>query len=203
MPLFTDVNGDYQIDAADYGNDKKIIPNKSPEPKIMGGLHTTIRYKNFSIRVQSSFQFGNYIFNTTLQEQLQRYDEVDKFFTTALYKTDASKFWTKPGDGAYYPMRYISYSDGGSVRAFRRSSMFLEKGDYWSIDNVTFSYNLPKKMLSKLKIRGLNVYGTGRNVFMWKASGVLDPRTVSKTGYYNGGGYPLSSSFIFGLQLQY
>ena len=202
MPLFTDVNGDYQIDAADYGNDKKIIPNKSPEPKIMGGLHTTIRYKNFSLRAQSSFAFGHYIFNTTLQEQLSKYDNVDQFFTSALYKTDDSKFWKSPGDKSYYPMRYISYSDGGSVRAFRKSSMFLEKGDYWSLDNVTLSYNVPKNILSNFKIRGLNFYATARNVFMWKASGVLDPRTVSKTGYYNGDGYPLSSSFIFGLQLQ-
>lgn len=100
-------------------------------------------------------------------------------------------------------MRYISYSDGGSVRAFRRSSMFLEKGNYWSIDNVTLSYNLPKKLLSTMHLRGVNVYGTARNIFMWKLSGVLDPRAVSKTGYYNGDGYPVSSSFIFGVQLQF
>lgn len=203
MPLFTDVNGDYQIDAGDYGNDKKIIENKSPEPKIMGGLHTTIKYKNLSLRVQSSYAFGQYIFNSTLQEQLQGYDNVDAFFTNALYKTDDSKFWKAPGEGSYYPMRYISYSDGGSVRAFRRSSMFLEKGDYWSIDNVTLSYNLPKKILSSINLRGVNIYGTARNVYMWKASGVLDPRMVSKTGYYNGDGYPLSGSFIFGLQIQF
>ena len=202
MPLFTDVNGDFQIDAGDYGNDKMIIPNKSPEPKIMGGLHSTIRYKDFSLRVQSSFAFGHYIFNTTLQEQLTKYDD-HAFFLDALYQTDDSKFWSKPGDGSYYPMRFISYADGGSVRAFRRSSMFLEKGDYWSIDNVTLSYNLPKKLLSSIKLRGLNLYGTAQNVFMWKASGVLDPRTVSKTGYYSGDGYPISRSFIFGLRLQF
>jgi TonB-linked SusC/RagA family outer membrane protein len=203
MPMFTDVNGDYQIDAADYGNDKKIIENKSPEPKIMGGLHTTIRYKDLSLRIQSSFAFGNYIFNTTLQEQLSKYDDNTKFFTDALYQTDDTKFWKKPGDGSYYPMRYISYADGGSVRAFRRSSMFLEKGDYWSIDNVTLSYNLPKSLLSVIKLRGLNLYGTAQNVFMYKASSVLDPRTVSKTGYYNGDGYPMSRSFIVGLKLQF
>jgi hypothetical protein len=202
MPLFTDVNGDFQIDAGDYGYDKKIIPNKSPEPKIMGGLHSTIRYKDFSLRVQSSFAFGHYIFNTTLQEQLSKYDD-HAFFLDALYQTDDSKFWSKPGDGSYYPMRFISYSDGGSVRAFRRSSMFLEKGDYWSIDNVTLSYNFPKTLLSSIKLRGLNIYGTAQNVFMWKASGVLDPRTVSKTGYYNGDGYPISRSFVFGLKLQF
>ena len=80
--------------------------------------------------------------------------------------------------------------------------MFIEKGDYWSLDNITLSYNMPKNILSALHLRGLNVYGTARNVYMWKSSGVLDPRTVSKTGYYNGDGYPISRSFLFGLKFQ-
>jgi|GEM_PF-327843 len=202
MPLFTDVNGDFQIDGANYGNDKKIIENKSPEPKIMGGLHTSIKYKSLSLRIQSSFAFGHHIFNTTLQEQLSTYDDMNAFVTSALYKTDESKFWKGPGDGSYYPMQYVEYSDGGSVRAFRRSSMFIEKGDYWSVDNATLSYNVPKDILASLKIRGLNIYCTGNNLLMWKKSGVLDPRTVSKTGYYNGDGYPISRSFILGLQFQ-
>ncbi|WP_081852559.1 SusC/RagA family TonB-linked outer membrane protein [Prevotella sp. 10(H)] len=203
MPLFTDVNGDYMIDAGDYGNDKKIIDDKSPEPKVMGGLHTTIRFKNLSLRVQSSFAFGHHIFNTTLQEQLTKFDNIDQFFNSALYKFDSKKFWERPGDGSYYPMIYLGYSDGGSVRAFRRSSMFIEKGDYWSLDNITLSYNLPDKYVSKIGLRGVNVYGTARNVCMWKESGVFDPRQVSKLGYYNGSGYPLSSTFLFGIQFQY
>jgi iron complex outermembrane receptor protein len=203
MPLFTDVNGDYQIDASGGTTDNKIIPNKSPEPKIMGGLHTTIRYKNLSLRLQSSFAFGNYIYNTTLQQELSAFDDASAFFTKALYKFDNIKFWTAPGCGAYYPMIYVSYSDGGSVRSFKNSSMFLEKGDYWSLDNATLSYNLPKKILSILHSRGMNIYGTATNVFMWKASRILDPRQVSKTGYYNGNGYPISRSFILGLQLQF
>lgn len=203
MPLFTDVNGDFQVDGGDYGYDKKIIENKSPEPDIMGGLHTTMRYKNLSLRVQSSFAFGHHIFNTTLQRQLSTYDDNVAFFTSALYDVEADNFWREPGDGSYYPMRYISYSDGGSVRAFRRSSMFIEKGDYWSLDNMTLSYTLPKKVLSALNLRGVNIYGTARNLYLWKRSGVLDPRAVSKTGYYNGNGYPISKSFIMGLQFQF
>ncbi|SCD21945.1 SusC/RagA family [Proteiniphilum saccharofermentans] len=203
MPLYTDVNGDYLIDGGDYGNDKKIIENKSPEPKIQGGLNTTIRYKNFSLRAHSSFAFGHYIFNTTLQQQLTNFDSPERFFQLALYKFDETKFWQKPGDGSYYPMMYIGYSDGGSARSFRRSSMFIEQGDYWSIDNVTLSYNLPDKLISQLKLNRVNVYMTVNNPYMWKKSQVFDPRMVSKTGYYNGSGYPLSRNYLFGLQFQF
>lgn len=203
MPLFTDANGDYQIDGADYGYDKKIIDNKSPEPKVLGGLSTNIRYKGFSLRAHSSFAFGHYIFNTTLQQQLSNFDDQQRFFMLAAYKFDESKFWQKPEDGSYYPMMYVSYSDGGSSRSFRRSSMFIEKGDYWSLDNVSLSYNLPDQITSFLKMNRANVYVTINNAFMWKESQVFDPRAVSKTGYYNGSGYPISRNYIFGVQFQF
>ncbi|MDR2057441.1 MAG: SusC/RagA family TonB-linked outer membrane protein [Dysgonamonadaceae bacterium] len=201
MPLFTDVDGDYRISGGD--EDKTIIDNKSPEPKISGGLHTTIRYKGLSLRLQSSFAFGHYIFNTTLQEQLSKFDDCADFYARALYKFDESKFWQKPGDDAYYPMIYVAYSDGGGSQNFRKSSMFLEKGDYWNIENITLSYTIPTKLLSHLQLKGLNIYATGQDVWMWKKSGVFDPRRISKTGYYNGESYPMSRSFILGLQLQF
>lgn len=204
MPLFTDVNGDYLIDGGDYGNDKKIIQGKSPEPKIQGGFQTNFKYKGFSLRVQTSFAFGHYIFNTSLQQMLSQYDDNTLFFTKALYDLSGSvKFWEKPGDKAYFPMRYISYSDGGSARSFRESSMFIEKGDYWSIDDITFSYNIPQKWSEKIGLRRLNIYSTLRNAYMWKASLVPDPRMVTKTGYYNGQGYPINRSAVVGLNIQF
>ena len=81
--------------------------------------------------------------------------------------------------------------------------MFLERGDYWSLDNVTISYDLPRKWTDKINMRGINVYVTGQNLAMWKASSVFDPRMVSRTGWYNGSGYPISRSYIFGVQLQF
>lgn len=204
MPVFTDVNGDYQIDGGDYGNDKKIIKGKSPEPKILGGLSTNIKYKNFNLRVQSSFAFGFYVFNTSLQQMLATYDDNVLFFTNALYKLPSSvSFWEKPGDKAYYPMRFITYGDGGSARSFRESSMFIEKGDYWSIDNITFSYNLPSVLVSRLGLRGVNIYSTMSNAFMWKSSVIPDPRVVTKIGYYNGQGYPISRSMVLGLNINF
>lgn len=204
MPVFTDVNGDYLVDGGDYGYDKKIIPGKSPEPNIMGGLNTNIKYKNFGLRIQSSFAFGHYIFNTSLQQMLAQYDDNVLFFTKALYDlSGAVDFWEKPGDDAFYPMRYISYSDGGSSRSFRESSMFIARGDYWSIDNITLSYNLPHQFVDKFGIRGLNVYTTMMNVYMWKSSLVPDPRVITKTGYYNGQGYPISRRMVLGLNLSF
>lgn len=205
MPLFTDVNGDYQIDGADYGYDRKIIQGKSPEPKIMGGLSTNLKFKNFSLRVQSSFSFGNYIFNTSLQQMLSQYDDNILFITNALYDLSNSvKFWSKPGDRAYYPMRFITYSDGGSARSFRESSMFIEKGDYWSVDNVTLSYNLPARLVKRTGLRGINVYSTLINAYMWKASATIpDPRIITKTGYYNGQGYPISRSMVLGINVNF
>lgn len=205
MPIFTDMNGDFQVDGGDYGLDKKIIHGKSPEPKIIGGLSTNFKFKEFNLRIQSSFSFGNYIFNTSLQEMLAQYDDNTEFFTNALYDLSGSvDFWEKPGDQAYYPMRYITYSDGGSSRSFRQSSMFIEKGDYWSIDNITLSYNVPKRLSDKLGLRGINIYSTMINAYVWKASKTIpDPRIITKTGYYNGQGYPISRNLVLGLNINF
>jgi hypothetical protein len=205
MPLFTDVNGDYQIDGGDYGSDKKIIQGKSPEPKVMGGLSTNIKYGNLSLRIQSSFSFGSYVFNTSLQQMLSQYDDNILFINNALYDLSGTvKFWEKPGDKSYYPMRFITYSDGGSARSFRESSMFIEKGDYWSIDNVTLSYNLPQQIVKRVGVKGINFYTTMMNAYMWKASkNIPDPRMITKTGYYNGQGYPISRSMVLGLNVNF
>ena len=52
-------------------------------------------------------------------------------------------------------------------------------------------------------MRGINVYATGTTLFMWKRSSVTDPRMVSRTGHYNGAGYPISKTLQLGLQLQF
>lgn len=203
MPVFTDVNGDYRIEGYESENDMKIIEGKTPEPKVTGGLNTTLRWKGLSLRVNTSFAFGHYIVNSTLQQQLSRFDDAASFYQYALYKFDDSKFWKAPGDGSYYPMIYVNYWEGGGARSFRMSSMFIEPGDYWSLDNVTLSYDLPHKWLDKIRMRGINVYVTGQNLAMWKKSSVLDPRLVSRTGFYNGSGYPISRTIVFGVQLQF
>lgn len=202
MPVFTDVNGDNIINGYENGDDKKVISGKTAEPKITGGLNTNFRWKNLSIRINSSFAFGHWIFNSTLQQQLSRFDS-EAFYQYGLYKLDESKFWTSPNDDSVYPMLYVCYGDAGSSRIFRNSSMFLERGDYWSLDNVTISYDLPQKWMDKIKMRGINVYVSGQNLAMWKRSSVLDPRMVSRVGFYNGSGYPISKTIVFGVQLQF
>lgn len=199
--VFTDVDGDYYISTGE--DDMKVIEGKSAEPKITGGLSTHFRYKNLSVRVNTSFAFGHWIFNTTMYEQLSRFDDAADFYQYALYKFDESKFWKEPGDGSYYPMLYVNYWEGGGSRMYRKSSMYLERGDYWSVDNVNISYNLPEKWMSAIKMRGINVYMDLSNVAMWKASSVLDPRKVSRVGFYNGEGYPLSQTIVLGVQLQF
>lgn len=199
--VFTDVDGDYYISTGE--DDMKIIAGKTAEPKITGGLSTNFRFKNLSVRINSSFAFGHWIFNTTLYEQLSRFDNEQRFYQYALYKFDESNFWSGPESDSYYPMLYVAYWEGGTSAMYRKSSMYLERGDYWSIDNVNISYNLPDKWMATLGVRGINVYLNVNNLAMWKRSSVLDPRKVSRTGFYNGEGYPLSQTFVLGAQIQF
>ena len=204
MPVFTDADGDYQLYAW-YGDsgDSKIIAGKSPEPKITGGLHTTLKYKGWQLRVNSSFAFGGYIYNTSLENMLSVYDSMNNYLHRASYDLEDVDFWQAPGDDAYYPMVYIAYTDGGSARAFQSSSMYLEKNNYWSIDNITLSYTFPTDMIAKIGLKGLSLSAQMQNVAIMKSSKVQDPRVITKTGRYNGDGFPIQRKMTFGLQFKF
>jgi len=54
---YVDVNNDKVID----GKDKQIIGN--PNPKLFGGINTTLTYKNFELSAFFTYSLGNDIFN--------------------------------------------------------------------------------------------------------------------------------------------
>ncbi len=86
------------------------------------------------------------------------------------------------------------------------SDYFLERGDYFKLDMVTFGYTLPTPKCRFLD--RLRVYGTVKNVFtLTKFSGV-DPSTYQVNGLTPGAQgsrsyYPSTRQFIVGLQLDF
>ncbi|HYG38968.1 MAG TPA: SusC/RagA family TonB-linked outer membrane protein [Cytophagales bacterium] len=79
---------------------------------------------------------------------------------------------------------------------------FLEKGDFFRLDNLTLGWN-PKFKINK--INNLRIYGTIRNVFTWTKYSGLDPTAVGVTGLEPGMGslnvYPVTRNFALGLQI--
>ena len=60
--------------------------------------------------------------------------------------------------------------------ATNESDRFMTSSDYFSIDNITLGYTLPKAWTSRIGISGLRFYGSIENVALFTARQGMDPR---------------------------
>ena len=111
---------------------------------------------------------------------------------------NALDYWKKPGDTGVNPKPIA----GNATNSYSYSSnRWIEKGDYFRIKDITLSYQLPKTILDKVGLKSTRVYASGLNVYTFHDVNFWDPeRGVDGMGY---GIYPVSKSFIVGLDLSF
>ena len=200
-PIFVDYDGDYVINDDD-NRDLHII-DKSANPKVQGFLNLVVSYKQLRLRVNNEFIFGRDVFDQVSQTILSRYHNDDWQAKAAI---DLSKysFWTGEGSGGYLPALRPTETGKPSDYAFRNTSMFWEKGDYWKIRDITLSYNFDQSWIKKIGLQQLYVYGTVYNVYQWqKSKTIVDVTAVDSRGYTYGDGYPQARKFVFGINVQF
>lgn len=142
---FQDVDGNGKID----GNDRVVLG--SPLPKWSGGFTNTFHYKNM---------FHLNIFIQTVQGALrnnvnQSYaDEAGRMNVPAEigYWTPENKSQTRPG---------LNGTSVNNVRGYNYPS----DASYTRIKDVTLSFTMPQKMLDKVRLAGLTIYVSGRNLY--------------------------------------
>ncbi|MFA5326522.1 MAG: TonB-dependent receptor [Prolixibacteraceae bacterium] len=190
-PIWADLNGDHIIDS----NDKQIIGNA--QPKFTGGFSNDFSYKNFSLNVFFQFSYGNDIYSNLnmMRNWVFAYNNVS---------TDALNRWKKQGDVTNFPRPIRNDPLGNEYN--RVSSRWVEDGSYLRLKNVRFSYDVPKDIVSKIKLSGIQAYITGENLITWTHYTAYDPDVSSYSGTQLGiddGSYPQSRTFIFGLNVQF
>jgi hypothetical protein len=101
--------------------------------------------------------------------------------------------------------KYVRAYDG--VRTQRFTDDIVEDGSYLRLKSVTLGYNLPSSFLSKLKLNSFRLYLSAKNLFTITNYSGVDPE-VSWAGQNNSlsagadfGGYPISKSYILGLNV--
>lgn len=86
------------------------------------------------------------------------------------------------------------------------SDYFLERGDYFKLDQITLGYTLPTPKARFMD--QLRIYGTVRNVFTITKYSGMDPSNFQINGLTPGahggrGYYPTTRQFIVGVQLDF
>ena len=190
--MYIDANGNSTFNPA--ANDRRIIGN--PNPDFIYGFTNAFSYKNIGLNVFVQGSQGNDIFNASRIETESMQGPKNQSAVVL-------ERWTAPGQITDIP-KAVADNDNNS----RISTRFVEDGSYLRVKSATLSYDLPKFLLSKVKMGNARLYVTGENLFTVTGYKGFDPE-VNYAGGSNTvqgidfGTYPQTRNLIFGLNVSF
>ena len=178
---YVDQNGDGVIDDRDKKNFGSYIP------KFSYGINLSVAYKNFDLSVDGFGAGGNKVYNGLKGKRIDAGENISaETFNTR---------WTGPGS---------SNTNPGASRDALSSSYFLEKGDYFRMNNITLGYTFKDAFgMSRLRF-----YGTAQNPFLITKYSGFTPElnnsgAPSETAGIEVDAYPNIKTFIFGVNIEF
>ena len=155
------------------------------DPPITGGFGNVFKYKDFTLNVFLTYAFGNkvrldQVFSSSYSDE------------TAMPKEFANR-WVLPGDEAYTDIPTIaskrqSYEDtqlAVAYNAYNYSTARVAKGDFIRLKEISLTYNLPKLVLDKLRLRSASLKLQATNLWLIYADKALngqDPEFMNSGG---------------------
>lgn len=186
---FVDVNNDGKIDASD----RTIIGD--PHPDFTAGLNLSFAWKGLDLTITGFGAFGQQIFRSYRDYTTGNFGN----FTTEVYET-----WMGAGSSNRMPALTSSSSTNWSSI----SDIYIENGDYFKLQNVTFGVDLAK-FIKSIPLQTLRLYVTGQNLFTFTKYSGMDPEIGyggDSFGWAQGidlGFYPSSRNILFGINLKF
>lgn len=194
--------GSSQRDGKDQINAEDQFLLGYVNPPHTGGLTNTFRYKDFSLTVGLDYAIGHSIYNALQMRYFMA------TFGNANYNLvyDVMDTWKQPGDNTKYARFTVNDPDWGNQNYSRSSNIFTQKGDYVCLRDVTLSYNLPRRMISRLGLSNLTVSAGGNTLHYFTAvTGVSPEATAGPYSFvdtysadYNP--YPPARKLLFGIK---
>ena len=96
-------------------------------------------YKGFTLTANFDFVYGNLLYNQS--RELLDSDGAYADYNSMKLKS-GWKRWEKEGDIATHPKAI----NGGNKNSNKSSSRYLEKGNYFSLRNLSLGYSIPEKL---------------------------------------------------------
>ncbi|MCU4175318.1 SusC/RagA family TonB-linked outer membrane protein [Carboxylicivirga sp. N1Y90] len=174
--------------------DRQVIGNANPD--FFFGFNNVVAYKGLELIVFLEGSYGNDMLNATRIDSEGMTDPKNQLLSV-------NQRWRNSGDQSDIPRASWGNTDNSRI-----STRFIEDASYMRIKTLTLSYDLPHKLLSKVKIGGIKVYATGENLFTFTNYSGFDPEVNAYGGsnVYKGidyGTYPQTRNIIFGLNVTF
>ena len=200
--LWADLNGDDVIDQLDRVKVGNIYP------KWTGGFSTTLSYKNVSLYGRFDFAVGHTILNMVAMRSIGQSvgfkniiaDGLD-CWTSENPDTDLPKSYYDDSTNKKNLYRDTAGSDITSVD--NRSSRFYEKGDYLALRELTLSWKLPEKWVSKIHSNDVSLYITGQNLFYITGYSGTSPEAPLVYPGVDTGRYPTPRTVLVGASISF
>jgi TonB-linked SusC/RagA family outer membrane protein len=161
------------------GDDRVFIPT---DQKWIGSLNTTLSYKGFDL----------YLNVNTRQGASGGSWEYQSAGEPGRYNTIQDDFWTPQNRSNKHPMAYAM----GQFSPYGLGDYTYHDLSYIRLANVSLGYTLSKDVLAKLRLSNARFYINVSNPFVYAPEYKgNDPE--------NGRGYPMVTSYQFGLNLSF
>lgn len=189
---YRDINSDGKINA----EDRTILGTANPD--FTWGFNNSFSFKNLSLSFFIQGAQGNKMAN------LNNFDLLNFNGQNNVLRDAGLNRWTTENPGNKYP-RALS---AGSLDQGIFSSAIVEDASYIRLKNITLSYNLPEKIVSKIKMSNLRMYVSGSNLWTLTNYSGYDPEanTFGQSTTLVGldiGGYPQAKIFQVGLSASF
>lgn len=178
--IIVDRNKDGQIDWRD-----QAIIGKGTIPHYMMGFNISLHYKDFDLAMLFQGAFGFY--KRLIFSGGENY-----------YSFVYEKRWTTENND---PNALIPRLSGATTNGYITQNNFV-KSDYLRLKNLNFGYNIPKKLLSKIKIESIRVNVSAYNLLTFCGLNKYNFDPESPSGE-TGRSYPLNKTISFGIEVSF
>ncbi|MCU7548178.1 TonB-dependent receptor [Chitinophagaceae bacterium LB-8] len=179
---FADVDGSKTITPAD-----KVILGQTA-PKWYGGLTNTFQYRNFHLNIFIQTAHG-----------VTKYNQMMDF-------RDLGGRQNLPAEAGYWTAENKSNTRPSLTYTNPRLYAYPQDASYTRIKDVTLSFTAPQRLLDDIKLSGLTIYASGRNLATFTNWVGLDPeadfsRNITTSVATNENNFPLVRSIVFGVNI--
>lgn len=159
---YEDINKDGVIDL----NDVVYIGDSNPD--FIGGFGSTVKYKNWDFSIGFHYRLGFDIINGVAietQGMLNRNNQSKAVLSR--WRVDGQN---EPG---MLPRAYLNHPSNNLG-----SDRYVEKGDFFRLNNLKIGYQLPQRVCNQLGIRSLSAALSARKLFTFTRYSGQDPEVA-------------------------
>ena len=186
---YRDLNNDGFIDERDM----KLISNGGVNPELYYGITLRFAFKGFDLGMLFQGVGGREVNLLDAGSKVKAFREYSTIYPIA------------EGRWAYYPEQgidtragatYPRLTTGDNTNNYVNSDFWIKNGDYFTLRNLEFGYNLPEKACKAIRLSSARFYISGVNVFS-----VSPIRKHYKMDPDNMTGHPAVKSWNVGLSI--